>query len=233
MTKKELKQIEEAKRQKFIARQHFVDSLKNYYGDLEAIRRVNRINGEDPNKIDYEKVIGRYPALTENGFKQKFSDDDVIESKLYKIFSCIRRSQDKYELPTRGGDYDRLEKNLKEHDLWLDDAIHSDDEVLVLFCYMRKFGYDNLVFTDTSTAAMDALASMVEIGGVITGVNRKGGRGGFVINIESIVLPMATLRILEREKQRYINTHAGCVLESRLKEIEDKYKKLYDLAESV
>ena len=71
MTKKEMKIIENEKREKASLRRQMMDDLNSYWRDIEAVTRVAKINGEKE-KLDYsgylvkeeqEKLFNRYENL--------------------------------------------------------------------------------------------------------------------------------------------------------------------------
>jgi len=187
MTKKEQKQMEAVQRQKLQLRRNFLDALRNYHEDISAITRVNGINGVHNAPDLKEQNLKRYPVLSENGYMVRFpvSHNDINS---YEHFIWAMETTDK---EYRFGDRKKFERPLKDDELWVQNDIFSDIELCNFIRFMKKFGYNKMVFTDRSCSATETLTTMVEMGAKFIDVNRYieySYRVGIVIDITSVDL---------------------------------------------
>lgn len=235
MTKKEQKQIEAAKANdlyaKRTARKQFINEMIEFQNDVDAIRRVKRINGSDMTTKDIEDAMNRYPMLKENGYYfGRIDDDNDIEHSTMDVFYSMRKSKSMSQCSYNVPSYDHLQFGLDENDLLVEN-LHGDKmETLNYLYFMKKFGYDRMVFVDNSTSSLESLTIIIEMGGKIVGTNPKASRGGLIIDIENMDVRCMAESIEREQRTKYLQMRASwgnVPKQADLDEIHNRFAKIY------
>jgi len=196
MTKKELKQMEEAKRMEQDAkrqlRRNFLNELHNWYDDIEATTRYYKINNME------DKFVSKYrQVLTKEEKKSLFDRYGVLKEiinyngerewdAVYTINNTDRVYHD---------DRDRtiFQKDLTEDTLLIDDTIWDQEQFDRTIELAKKFGYTEVVYISGSTSAMENVVRFIKAGYKIVGTNAKMYRqfsGELVVDREGIVVSL-------------------------------------------
>lgn len=230
MTKKELKQMETEQKQKRNLRHLFLNALSNFDLDVNAIQRVNNMNGIETTEQMREDILKKYPILTENGYLLHTPRDDKdIDFSNHRVIFAIRQTENTYRgyLKTNGV----FEHGLDEDDIVVED-IRNKLEIINLISFMHRFGYKRIVYVDRSTNCLSTLSSFVQFRAEIIGVNRYiqyGYDGGLIIDIGKVDLGLCIEWMCSEEKKALIkkNSELGRPTKQEdLDAIETKYNKI-------
>ena len=191
-------------------RNALIDAMANFDRDIEAISRVNQINGieTDDDKLIAE-TLERYSLLKEYGYNANRCDRvDVIQLMKRDFFWAMRRTRNYYQCPSRFANYDHLEHGLLVDDFWLDDGYDSTAYNLGMVAMAQIFGYDRIVFTNNSTNAMKVLSDLIQFGCKVVEANRKSTNGGVVLSIEDVQVDVCIVMRKETEKYDLFRRYA-------------------------
>lgn len=150
MTKKEMKRLEEIRLQKKEERREFLNALNSYWLDVEALERVARIKKEEFTKEDRQLALERYQVLGENGLTDTSEDKPYV----WEVAKVMSKSKDGW------GNYSVLE---------VDDYIHNIKELLAYIYFIKKFGYEEVLFADRGSEAMKSITMFVNAGAKVVG----------------------------------------------------------------
>lgn len=216
MTKKEQKALEDAQKNRQGERKLFLDALKNYSLDIDAIKRVNRINGvETPTDLS-EDVLKRYPTI--KSFYENFGKELTFP---------MRRTENTFRWNTEG----IFQHRLGENDLVIED-IRDKEGIINLIGMMHRFGYTRILYIDRSTRALEIISYLVEFGAKVVGTNEYieyGYNGGLLIDVTEVNIESCLMHMCEDERNELIKHNAEwgrATKQEELDAIEDKYKAI-------
>ena len=217
MTKKqEQKALEEAQKNRQYARRRFLEDLKNYELDVDAIKRVNRINGvESPANLS-EDLLKRYPTLEE--FSNHFD---------WRFTYTMRRTENTYRWRTD----EMFQSKLGDNDLVVED-IRDKMDIINLVSVMHRFGYTRILYIDRSTRALETISHLVQFGAKVVGTNeyiQYGYEGGLLIDVTEVDIGMCLVMMCEEEKDKLIKNDASwgrATKQEDLDAIDEKYKAI-------
>ena len=229
MTKKELKQMEDARQQKYLLRCKLVDALENYHKDLDAFARVCKINGEELTDETRQKVLDNYPTLTEYGYKINRTEriaDAVVDA--INVIARTERVLKRYSSSTK------FEFGLSQLDLVYEGSFRVDITGAILLHLAQTLGYEIVMYMGHG---ITELADLVDMGcKVMHSVREFDTDGnaidvGLVLDITHIDLGIYCAARAERERNQLIKhdaTWGRVTPQEKLDEIDAKYKALHD-----
>lgn len=143
LTKKELEEIKEEIRTKKIYRKLILKQCDNYIKDVEALKRVYKMNNEE-DKLGYygelkadedEKVLANYPEYNK------------LDNKMKCLVGQLARGMKDFN-----SEYDILTTNTYRYDgnitLW------EEKDVINLIDLLNRLGYTTLEYANNSSIAM-------------------------------------------------------------------------------
>lgn len=178
LTKKEIKEMEEMKRAKRSLRREMMDSLQNYWKDVEAMERVYKIQ-EKPSHLTNEErdnLFNRYEVLKGLTTHQI----DALRTLIYN-----KNEKDRFN---RGDQYSQIKEYLPEDAIWISDIVWKEEDLKEQLELFSRIGIEKVYYTDKSTAALRAIVWFTKAGAKISGVtNISEYNEGLIIDLASEV----------------------------------------------
>ena len=211
LTKTEMKEIEQAKREREIKRHRLVEAVKSFWRDCEAMERVAKINGEHYDKeASSDKALERYEEL-KFLFDEKKTEykNDVDKwgkqqhTRYWKMWSWIRilnksteeskKSKNiKSDYNFKTSSYDTTELDvLPKNAIWCDDIIWDTFELKLYLELCKEYGIDTIYYTNSSTGALGNISDLTRFGAVIIGttnISEYRTNEGLVFDISNCIL---------------------------------------------
>lgn len=201
LTKKEIKELEINTKRKINARNAVISALKNYYEDIAATKRYYKINNIS-DKLTYdgdlldgekEKLLRNYKCLD---FVKFTYDKDDPESRMWWVLGAMMNTYDEFMKNFFTNDQQLIVDFKKYHTegLWVDDIIWDETSMKLYIKMAKKFGYNYLLYTNSSSGALENITSLVKLGAKVvdtcTTIYKKNPQG-LVFDISEINLEEA------------------------------------------
>lgn len=179
LTKKQLKEIKDKESLIREARRNFVESVKEYWKDVEATTRYYKINGMT-DKIDYygrlkdndelQNLLNKYSSL--DGIKVNYENDDP-ERHTWSIINAIIKTFDHNSIFGRSilNDDSKFEKLLENDDLYFEDILWGEEDIDLLIKYMKKLGYKRIQYFCHSSGVNEDLYYLINRGCKVVDTN--------------------------------------------------------------
>lgn len=192
MNKKELnKEMMEELEEKRALRRKVIQAIYDYRADKEATIRYYKLHDmseklESNNRL----TLGEERALLRNykvlDFIKPIRDYTEEEEKRGddRVYDFIRQmiiTNQEYN-----GESRRLEKIIQADAIWLDEIIWNTDQVKLYLTLARRFGYNQIYYTNTSSGALSNITDMVSLGAKVVGTCNKVGdreKAGLILDI--------------------------------------------------
>lgn len=192
MNKKELnKEMMEELKEKRTLRREVIQAITDYRADKEATIRYYKLHGmseklESNNRLTLEEeraLLRNYKVLD---FIKPYRDYTEEEEKRGddRVYDFIRQmiiTNQEYN-----GESRRLEKIIQADAIWLDEIIWNTDQVKLYLTLARRFGYNQIYYTNTSSGALSNITDMVSLGAKVVGTCNKVGdreKAGLILDI--------------------------------------------------
>lgn len=230
MKKKELKELEAKKQALVDERYLFLGAVMNYQEDCKAVERVNKINGVKTEEGTYEKLLNRYDILKEMGMKTKYEEDDVM-NRFWELVRYMIRSN---KADKNFGD---LVSSVGRDDLVIDSVIWNKEQLFMYVSFMKRFGYERIIYINGSTNALEVLTWLVSMGAKVTGVaeqkdyREKVEEMGLIVDITNVDIYGALCSTHAYEKRSVENCRYYSLENQKkiIQEVEEKYNNLLEV----
>ena len=163
--KKQLKEIEEAKKAQRRLRWEMTEALKSYWEDIAAMERVAKITGNKDAllmggqlvKQEKEKLFNNYEVLK-----------DLTTSQLSAL-RIIIHNEEQLEEFLLGSRHSIMKEQLPADAIWIKDIIWKEEEFLEQLELFKRIGITKIYYTDHSTATLRAMVWFTRAGAKIIG----------------------------------------------------------------
>lgn len=192
MSKKELnKKLMEELEEKRALRRKVIQAIYDYRADKEATIRYYKLHDmseklESNNRL----TLGEERALLRNYKVLDFikpirdyteEEEERGDDRVYDFIRQMLLTNQEYN-----GESRRLEKIIQADAIWLDEIIWNTDQVKLYLTLARRFGYNQIYYTNTSSGALSNITDMVSLGAKVVGTCNKVGdreKAGLILDI--------------------------------------------------
>ena len=145
LTKKEIQEMEELEKERLRLRLSMMEALENYWKDIAAMERVNKITGGgDVTKEVKKELFSRYKVL-----------EGLTDNQIDTIRVLIS-NRDELRRMEMGID-SRMKERLPQDAIWLNDIVWKEEDLLEQLGLFKRIGIAKVYYTDKSTAVMAAI----------------------------------------------------------------------------
>ena len=175
MTKKEIEAMNEKQAELRGGRNEFIHAIKEFWKDVDATIRYYKINEKreyltysaDLVDTEKEKLLRRHESL--EFVKLHYNDKDAPD---YRTWDFIRQMIRTYEeMHNYTGEAELLvDREYKQDGFWNNDIIWTETQTKLYLRMCKKFGYKYLIFTNSSSGALEDITSLVKLGAKIVNI---------------------------------------------------------------
>lgn len=195
MNKKELnKEMMEELKEKRALRREVIQAINDYRADKEATIRYYKLHDmteklESNNRLTLEEeraLLRNYKVLD---FIKPYRDYTEEEEKRGddRAYDFIRQmivTNQEYNGGSRG-----LENIIQADAIWLDEIIWDTNQIKLYLTLARRFGYNQIYYTNTSSGALKNITDLVSLGAKVVGTCNKTGdreKAGLILDISEV-----------------------------------------------
>lgn len=179
LTKKELEDIENKKKEIRHKRLEMTRALESYWRDVEATIRVAKLNNNHEImsysdrliKSEEEKLWNNYECL-------KGLTENQIQALRILVWNKNERED------SHKNKYCRMKEQLPEEAIWINDIIWKEEDLIEYIEFLKELGITHIYYTNHSTACLDFMVWITKLGAKIIGItNISEFNEGLIIEI--------------------------------------------------